>query len=403
MKDSQKLKKKVKKFIRRKTEAPSVSEKQTVPPPVIENIVPPTAHIPDRPPFHHRVRNYFQNLPTPSLPTFPSRPKKVITKAAPINPLVKKLFITPPTKTDFLLVLIPLFLLVILFSVTLVNNHYLQILAVNKLAPLEENTPIHPYPFVATRPLIDLSAKAAIVVEADSQVPLFEKNPNLRFPMASTTKIMTALTALQYFKNNSVLTVKSSGVEGSQLGLYPGEQFYFEDLLYAMLLPSANDAAVAIADNYPGGMPAFVAKMNENAAALHLTDTHFSDPTGLDDDGDYTTVVDMARLASYAIKNKELTKITSTKAKVITNISQSQQYDLYNLNQLLGSYGVTGIKTGTTPRAGEVLVTSASENGHTFIIVVMNSQQRFVDTQLLLNFVMNNVQFISPESFIPKN
>jgi len=215
--------------------------------------------------------------------------------------------------------------------------------------------------------------------------------------MASTTKIMTALTALQYFKKDSVITVKPGWVEGSQMGLQAGEQYYFGDLLYAMLLPSANDAAQTIAANYPGGVSAFVQKMNENAAMLHLKDTHYADPTGLDDDGDYTTVVDMARLASYAIKNKDLTSVTSTKEKIVTDIGDTREFTLYNLNQLLGLYGVTGIKTGTTAGAGEVLVTSAVEKGHTYIIVVMNSQQRFVDTQALLNFVNNNVSFITPQ------
>jgi D-alanyl-D-alanine carboxypeptidase len=398
MKDSQKLKKKVKKFIRRKAEAPSSSFKSPVASPVEKTQ--PEVSSPSRPPIHERVKVYFQNLSLPKMPSFTLKRPQVIEKAPPPSS-VKKFFITPPSKSDFLLVLIPLFLLVVLFALTIVNTHYLQILAVNKLAKLEDKTPMHPYPFVENKPLIDLSAKAAIVVEADSQVPLFEKNPNLRFPMASTTKIMTALTALEYYKDNSILTVKTSGVEGSQLGLIWGEQYYFQDLLYAMLLPSANDAAVVIASNYPGGVPAFVQKMNEKAAELHLNDTHFSDPTGLDDDGDYTTVVDMARLASYAIKNKELATVTGTKEKIITNISQSRQFDLYNLNQLLGLYGVTGIKTGTTPAAGEVLVTSAVENGHTYIIVVMNSQQRFVDTELLLNFITNNVQFITPQKFVP--
>jgi D-alanyl-D-alanine carboxypeptidase len=214
--------------------------------------------------------------------------------------------------------------------------------------------------------------------------------------MASTTKIMTALTALDYYKDDSVLTIKSSNVEGAILGFQKGEKFYFENLLYAMLLPSANDAAVAIADNYPGGIDSFVKKMNENAENLYLYNTHFSDPTGLDDDGDYTTVVDMAHLASYAKQNAKFTEVTSTKEKIITNVSYSRQYPLSNLNKLLGINGVTGIKTGTTEGAGEVLVTSTVANGHTYIVVVMNSLDRFSDTATLLSFISDNVQYILP-------
>jgi len=206
------------------------------------------------------------------------------------------------------------------------------------------------------------------------------------------------LVALEYFKSNSILTIKSAHVEGTTLGFVPGEQFYFIDLLYAMLLPSANDAAVAIADNYPGGQLAFVAKMNEKASQLHLSNTHFSDPDGLNDDGDYTTATDMARLASAAIQNKAFSEVTGTKQRIIFSLSHLQEYPLTNLNKLLGFNGVTGIKTGTTEGAGEVLVTSTIVNGHTFIIVVMNSEDRFTDTRMLLNFISQQIQFIDLQS-----
>lgn len=297
---------------------------------------------------------------------------------------------------DIQLILFPLILLVVLITLSIFNNQIL--LSGNKFQPGSETqqAALHPYPFVqaATSPVI--TAKAAIILDRDSQVILFSKNPQLRFSMASTTKIMTALTALDYYKLDAILTVKRGGVPGSGLNLYPGEQFHFIDLLYAMLLPSANDAAQTIADNYPGGSDAFVNKMNKKAKTLHLDNTHYADPIGLDDDGDYSTVVDMARLASYAISNQTFVTVTSTKYKTIYTANFGRQYPLTNLNKLLGIDGVTGIKTGTTEGAGEVLVTSTVRNGHVYLIVVMDSTDRFSDTWQLLNFIDNNVKYVVP-------
>lgn len=256
---------------------------------------------------------------------------------------------------------------------------------------------------IAAYPVVDaplnpyLSAKAAIVIDSGTKKVIFSKNHELRFSMASTAKIMTALVALDYYSPDSVLLIKSNGVEGSVVGLVKGEKYYFDDLLYAMLLPSANDAAVAIVDNYPGGKTAFIAKMNQKAKDWFLTNTLFSDPTGLDDDGNFTTVGDLARLSVIAMKEKVFAERVGTQQKIITNVSGTRQLSLYNLNRLLGYNGVNGVKTGTTEGAGEVLVTSTVQNGHSFIIVVMNSQDRFADTGVLLNYISNNVRFVEPQ------
>jgi D-alanyl-D-alanine carboxypeptidase len=163
-----------------------------------------------------------------------------------------------------------------------------------------------------------------------------------------------------------------------------------------MMLPSANDAAAAIADNYPGGRVGFVSQMNEKAKELHLTDTHFSDGIGLDDDENYSTVVDMERLSTIAMKNSTFAQVVGTHQKIIFNTNKTHQYVLSNLNKLLGFNGVNGIKTGTTEGAGEVLVTSAFIKGHTFIIVTMNSQDRFGDTATLLDYISNNLSYVNP-------
>lgn len=236
-----------------------------------------------------------------------------------------------------------------------------------------------------------LSAHAAIIMDDASKVVLFGKNESIRFSMASTTKIMTALTALEYFNEQDILTVKSTDVEGSVIGLPLGEKMYFNDLLYVMLLPSANDAAVAIAQNYPGGEAAFIEKMNENAAKWHLRSTHFSDSSGLDDAGDYTTVLDLARLSSIAMKNDTVAHIVGTQYKTVTDVTKTRTYVLNNLNKLLSLRHIKGIKTGYTEEAGGVLTTAVTvgnpEDNHQVITVVMKSKDRFADTESLLAYI----------------
>lgn len=251
------------------------------------------------------------------------------------------------------------------------------------------------FPVLKTEFIPFISANGAVIMDADSKTVLFSKNPALRFSPASTTKIMTALTALEYFKPGDILTVKTATSDGAVLGLQQGEKMTFENLLYALLLPSANDAALAISENYPGGEEAFVNKMNENAKKINLFNTHYQDPAGLLDFGDYTTPVDLARLASVAIKNPEFAKIVSTKSKIITDISGYNVYSLNNLNKLLGIDGIYGVKTGYTEEAGQVLVTSKLENGHAIILIVMSSEDRFLDTEKLLDLVSGNISYLS--------
>lgn len=238
----------------------------------------------------------------------------------------------------------------------------------------------------------EISALGAVVMDADSKVVLYSKNPDLRFSSASTAKIMTALTGLDFFRLNDFLTVRDPSVEGTTLGLKSGQKITFENLLYGLLLPSANDTAVTIAQNFTSE-EGFVGKMNQNASKFNLYNTHYQDPAGLEDDGDYTTPSDLARLSAIAIKNKIFAKIVSTKEKVITDTS-GNEYQLKNLNKLLGVEDVDGIKTGTTTGAGQVLVTSKKEGNHTIIIVVMGSSDRFGDTQKLINLISGNITYL---------
>lgn len=251
------------------------------------------------------------------------------------------------------------------------------------------------YPVLASSNNPDISASGAVTMDDDSKVVILSKNPNLRFSMASTTKIMTALVALEYYEMDDILSIKENKVEGSVVGFKEGEKISFENLLYAMLLPSANDAALAIAQNYGGGEKEFVNKMNQKALGLHLYDTHFSDSYGFDDSANYTTPLELAKLASTATKNIIFSNVVSTKTKIISNADNSNTYLLNNLNKLLGIDGVNGIKTGYTDEAGGVLVTSTIQKGHGLIIVVMKSMDRFLDTLKILFDLKGNLNYLA--------
>ncbi len=251
------------------------------------------------------------------------------------------------------------------------------------------------YPVIKTQFIPIISATGAIIMDADSKVVLYSKNPDLRFSPASTTKLMTALTALDYFKPKDTLTVKIASREGSIIGLFSGETLSLENLIYAMLLPSANDAAFAIAQSYPMGYEMFIEQMNKKAKDLELSNTHYGDPAGIMDSQNYTTPFDLARLASFAVSNPLIKEVVATKQKVITDTTGTFVYRIENLNELLGINGVNGVKTGYTEEAGQVLVTSKVEKGKTIIIVIMGSEDRFLDTQKLLDLIHDNLSFLS--------
>ena len=265
-----------------------------------------------------------------------------------------------------------------------------------KTQDLKSNFKPVSYPILREVSSPDLSALAAIIIEDDSKKIIYSKNSSLRLLPASTTKVMTALTALEFYKAENILTVNAPFYEGSVLGLKVGEKIKFESLLYALLLPSANDAAEVIAQHYPGGREQFINKMNENAAKLHMRNTFFSDPSGISDKN-YTTAYDLSLLSSIAFKNKLIKRIVGTQEKIVTD-ENGKQYELSNLNKLLGSNGVEGIKTGFTEEAGQVLITAQIKNilgqEKTFIIVVMRSDDRFGDTEKLLNYLKDNIDLL---------
>jgi len=237
-----------------------------------------------------------------------------------------------------------------------------------------------------------LSARAVIVKDLTTDTILYEKDSSIPFPIASTTKIMTALVASEYFKQNSVLTVKQGAtISGSRVGLFSGEDLSFRSLLYGMLLPSGNDAAYTIAENYPGGVLGFVSAMNKKASALNLFDTHFDNPAGFDSLKHYSSARDMATITEEALKDSTLARIFSTKETNIVSIDKKHIHELANLNKLLAQVkGVLGVKTGYTEEAKENLVTYISRDGHKILTVVLGSDDRFGESTKLIEWVYHN-------------
>jgi len=300
---------------------------------------------------------------------------------------------------DLGLLMIPVILLVVLQILSV----YLQTInsktSAITLSSQSSGIPVAAYTFFSHPITPPITAEAAMIMDRDSKTILYQKNAHLRFSMASTAKIMTGLVALDHFKPDDILTTFKSRVEGVNVGIEIGDRLYFKDALYAMLLPSGNDIAYLIAQNFPGGEDAFVRAMNEKAESLHLKNTHYIDPAGLNDDGNYTTASELSQLAAYASRNQTLADITATKSKIIQTVDGTKIFTLTNLNQLLGQYGVIGMKTGHTEGAGDVLITSAVASGHTYIIVVMRSQNRFSDTEMLLSSLLSGVNYFSPRNF----
>jgi D-alanyl-D-alanine carboxypeptidase (penicillin-binding protein 5/6) len=211
---------------------------------------------------------------------------------------------------------------------------------------------------------------------------------------ASTTKLLTALVALDTYSLDDVVTVKNLMSDGQVMGLVPNEQITVENLLYGMLIYSGNDAGYALADYYPGGLDKFVEAMNIKAQKLHLTMSHFTNPVGFDDAAHKTTAEDLAMLATYALTNKTIAKMVAIPEITVSDVTHTYFHKLSNVNELLGKIpGVAGIKTGWTEEAGQNLITLIERNGRRVIIVVLHSTDRFGDTIKLINWTFANYRW----------
>ena len=241
---------------------------------------------------------------------------------------------------------------------------------------------------------LSLYASGACLMDAESGRILYGKEEQTPLPMASTTKIMTCLLALEQSSPSEEVSFSSRAVSMPKvhLGAAKGTSFSLNDLLYSLMLESHNDSAVAIAEHIGGSVEGFADKMNQKAAELGLTATHFVTPNGLDADGHQSTPSDMCRLASYACQNKDFLKIIQTPSKTISD-NKGHSYSLTNHDAFLSSYsGALGIKTGFTGKAGYCFVGAAKRENLTLTSCVLASgwppdkSRKWADTKALMDY-----------------
>lgn len=237
--------------------------------------------------------------------------------------------------------------------------------------------------------LTSTSAQSAVLIRADTGDILFRQNESAKLPMASTTKIMTALVAVETLPLDTpvCVTAESVGVEGSSIYLTEGEVLTLEELLYALLLESANDAAAAIAVACAGSIQDFSALMNQKASELGLTSTHFVNPHGLDHEEHYTTAYELSLIAKAALAHESLRTIMSTQKATVSHHGEDGVRLLVNHNKLLRSYeGAIGVKTGFTKKSGRCLVSAAERDGLTLIAVTLHAPDDWKDHTAMLDY-----------------
>lgn len=235
--------------------------------------------------------------------------------------------------------------------------------------------------------------ESAIVIERDSGRILFAENAFDKKFMASTTKIVTAITVIENCNLDEVVTVKKEtvGIEGSSIYLEEGEKLTVKDLLYGLMLRSGNDAAETLADFCGNGTENFVRMMNETAQKVGAKNSNFVNPHGLHDDNHYTTAYDMAIITAYALKNETFREIVSCRVKEIPWSTRSYNRRLVNKNKMLAGFeGATGVKTGFTKNAGRCLVSSCLRGDMELICVVLNCPPMFEKSKALLSEAFEN-------------
>jgi serine-type D-Ala-D-Ala carboxypeptidase (penicillin-binding protein 5/6) len=270
-----------------------------------------------------------------------------------------------------------------------IKNQHSANKLVSQVKGYKTYTPIPQLNPTADFPL--MSAQGVLAVDLDSRIPLYEKNPDEAFLPASTVKIITALVAMDYYPPDYVMRIDDVSVVGQKMGLYLGEEITAQNLMYGLLIHSANDAAEAFAYNYPGGHEAFVDAMNEKATEMHLENTLYKNPTGLDGGGQLTTARDLIRIAEQAMNIPEFAEIVKQSEKSVESFNGKVTHKLTTTNQLLGEIdGVLGVKTGWTENARENLVTYIDRDGHRIMIAVLSSQDRFGETKELIDWIFDN-------------
>ncbi len=248
-----------------------------------------------------------------------------------------------------------------------------------------------------------LSARSFVLINAETNEIIASHNHNLKLSMASTTKIMTSLIAIESGKMNCAVTSeKDINIEGTAIGIKKGDCFSLETLVYAMMLESGNDAAVLTAEYLAETEDSFSELMNKKADRIGMTSTNFETSSGLDSDEHYTTAYDMALLTSYAVKNPVFKKICSAKIHSARQIKPEVKLTFSNHNKLLNSYdGVFGVKTGFTRKSGRCLVSACERNGITLIAVTLNAPDDWNDHTKLYDYGFAQVKSKEIKAEIP--
>jgi D-alanyl-D-alanine carboxypeptidase len=244
-----------------------------------------------------------------------------------------------------------------------------------------------------TPPPPSVSAEAAALIDVRSGRLIYSKNGDEPRLIASLTKIMTAIVAIEYGDLSDRVKVGKNayGKEGSSLYLQLGEEMSLENMLYGLMLRSGNDAATAIAEHLGGSVEGFAYLMNRKAEELGLANTHFVNPHGLDEEGHYSTANDLAKLTAYALRNPTFQEIVRTKVKTAPNPNGKWDYRWRNKNKMLLFYeGADGVKTGYTKAAGRGLVSSATRGGQQLAVVTLNAPNDWSDHTALLNYGFAN-------------
>ena len=251
------------------------------------------------------------------------------------------------------------------------------------------------------------NSKHIIAIDRNTLSILYEKDAYSEVAMASTTKIMTAIIALENYNLDDMVEIskEAANVSGSTLGINSGTKMTLKDLLYGLMLRSGNDCAVAIAEHIANSTEEFAILMNNKAKDLNLTHTNFVTPHGLDNEDHYTTAYELAILTDYALKNDKFKKIVQT--KTISICVNNTPRIISNTNELLGNLnGIYGVKTGFTFNAGRCLVSSCNRNGMDIIVVVLGADtknQRTIDSINIINYIYNNFQYIDISNYIQKS
>jgi serine-type D-Ala-D-Ala carboxypeptidase (penicillin-binding protein 5/6) len=244
-----------------------------------------------------------------------------------------------------------------------------------------------------------VNARCAIALDSKSKIVLYEKNANMVVPMASTTKILTALVVLKYgnLEKKVEISSRAAGIRGSTVGYKKGELITIRELVHGLMLRSGNDAAIALAEGIAGSVDEFMKLMNEYAISLGLVNTHFESPHGLDSENHYTTAYDLALITAKAKEVEEFNKIVSSKD--INSNESGFTRSFHNINKILWHLpNSNGVKTGYTGQAGKCLVTSIVHEGNEIIVVVLNSPERWGETKKIYEYISKEYEYMKVAS-----